>query len=178
MSTRHKKKHSLFSEKLALMTEDIKWAEDWLVQHIRNSDFGYKGALKHEVPEPYVWDETFSVDYRRLDEEHNVLFENILAVSQHPEDADHLEVLKESIEKHFEFEEQRFCEVPHYNCVDHKQKHYRFWVVLEDLNVPVNCEQINWAKNWLAQHIKNTDRQYKKRLEDAETGENFSGALP
>ena len=64
--------------------EDIKWAEDWLVQHIRNSDFGYRGALKHEVPEPYVWDEFFRVDYRRLDEEHNVLFENILAVSQHP----------------------------------------------------------------------------------------------
>ena len=51
-------------------------------------------------------------------------------------------------------------------------------MVLEDLNVPVNCEQINWAKNWLAQHIKNTDRQYKKRLQNAETGENFSGALP
>jgi len=181
--TRHKTKHSLFSEKLALMNapvnlEDIKWAEDWLVQHIKNSDFGYKGALKHEVPEPYVWDESFKVDYSRLDEEHSVLFANILAVSQHPEDVNNLKMLKENIEKHFEFEEQRFCAVPHYNCVDHKQKHYKFWLVLEDLNVPVNCEHINWAKNWLAQHIKNTDRQYKTRLQDADTGENFSGSLP
>ena len=42
------------------------------------------------VPEPYVWDESFKVDYSRLDEEHDVLFANILAVSQHSDDADKL----------------------------------------------------------------------------------------
>ena len=41
---------------------EIKWSQDWLAQHIKNTDFGYKGALKHEVPEPYVWDESFKVD--------------------------------------------------------------------------------------------------------------------
>ena len=51
-------------------------------------------------------------------------------------------------------------------------------MVLEDLKVPVGCDEINWAKNWLAQHIKNTDHQYKTRLEHAEEGANFSGALP
>merc|ERR1719300_1258415 len=142
------------------------------------TDFGYKGSLKHETPEPYVWDESFKVDYSRLDEEHDALFANILAVSQHPDDAATLQVLKDNMEKHFDFEEQRFCSVEHYNCVDHKAKHYKFWVVLEDLKVPVGCEEINWAKNWLAQHIKNTDHQYKTRLEHAEEGANFSGALP
>merc|ERR1711933_618752 len=121
----------------------------------KNTDFGYKGSLKHETPEPYVWDESFKVDYSRLDEEHDVLFANILAVSQHPDDAAKLQVL-----------------------TDNKEKHYKFWVVLEDLKVPVGCEEINWAKNWLAQHIKNTDHQYKTRLEHAEEGANFSGALP
>merc|ERR1711971_1332738 len=62
---------------------EIKWAQDWLAQHIMNTDFGYKGHLKHEVPEPYVWDESFATDYTRIDEEHDVLFANILAVSQH-----------------------------------------------------------------------------------------------
>jgi len=179
----HKKKHSDFSERFVRMYApvdmgEIKWAQDWLAQHIKNTDFGYKGSLKHETPEPYVWDESFKVDYSRLDEEHDVLFANILAVSQHPDDAAKLQVLKDNMEKHFDFEEQRFCSVEHYNCVDHKAKHYKFWVVLEDLKVPVGCEEINWAKNWLAQHIKNTDHQYKTRLEHAEEGANFSGALP
>ena len=67
------------------------------------------------------------MDYSRLDEEHDVLFANILAVSQHPDDADKLQVLKDNMRKHFDFEEQRFCNVEHYNCVDHKAKHYK-WV--------------------------------------------------
>merc|ERR1712119_229589 len=121
---------------------EIKWAQDWLAQHIKNTDFGYKGHLKHEVPEPYVWDKSFATDYHRLDEEHG------------------------------------YCAVPEYNCVDHKMKHYKFWVILDDLQVPVGCEEINWSKNWLAQHIKNTDHGYKTRLLGPDTGENFSGALP
>merc|ERR1711913_221305 len=53
----------------------------------------HKGKLKHHVPEPYVWDTSFAVDYHRLDSEHNVLFANILDVSQHPEDAAKLQLL-------------------------------------------------------------------------------------
>merc|ERR1712055_1246584 len=60
----HKKKHSDFSERFVRMYApvdlgEIKWAQDWLAQHIKNTDFGYKGSLKHETPEPYVWDESF-----------------------------------------------------------------------------------------------------------------------
>ena len=99
-------------------------------------------------------------------------------MSQHPENADSLATLKKGIEDHFAYEEQRYCAVPEYNCVDHKMKHYKFWVILDDLHVPVGCEEINWSKNWLAQHIKNTDHGYKTRLLGPDTGENFSGALP
>merc|ERR1739838_656211 len=101
----HKKKHVKFSERFAKMHApvdhaEIKWAQDWLAQHIKNTDFGYRGHLKHEVPEPYVWDKSFATDYHRLDEE------------------------------------QRYCAVPEYSCVDHKMKHYKFWVILDDLQVP------------------------------------------
>merc|ERR1719187_1960143 len=179
----HKDKHSQFSNTFSkvhapVALSDIKWAQNWLAQHIRNTDFGYMGHLKHEVPEPYVWDQSFSVDYHRLDEEHNVLFANILAVSQNPSDDAALQTLKDNMRLHFDYEQQRYCAVPNYNCVDHKMKHYKFWVVLEDQKAPVGCEEINWAKNWLAQHIKNTDHQYKKRLAGPDQGDNFSGALP
>merc|ERR1712234_89126 len=160
MGKEHKDKHSRFSETFSkvhapVALSDIKWAQNWLAQHIRNTDFGYKGHLKHHVPEPYVWDTTFAVDYNRLDEEHNVLFANILAVSQDPSDAGKLQEL-----------------------VDNKMKHYKFFVVLEDQKAPVGCEEINWAKNWLAQHIKNTDHQYRKRLGGPDSGDLFTGALP
>ena len=65
----HKKKHVKFSERFAKMHApvdhvEIKWAQDWLAQHIKNTDFGYRGHLKHEVPEPYVWDQSFATDVR------------------------------------------------------------------------------------------------------------------
>lgn len=165
----HKKKHVLFSERLAKMDapvdiNEVKWAEDWLVQHIKNTDFGYKGKLAHPVPEPYVWDDSFAVDYKQLDDEHDVLFQKILAVSQHPEDAAILADLKRLFNEHFDYEEGRFCDVKSYACVEHKMKHYRFNVVFQNQQVPVGCEEINWAKNWFAQHIKNTDHQYRGRL--------------
>merc|ERR1712080_345909 len=54
---RHKQKHAKFSEKLASLhapvkLDDIKWAEDWLVQHIKNSDFGYIGNPSTTYPSP------------------------------------------------------------------------------------------------------------------------------
>merc|ERR1712189_146831 len=70
--------------------------------------------------------------------------------------------------------EGRFCAVQNFNCVDHKMKHYKFFVLLDDMTAPINCETINWAKNWLAQHIKNTDHQYKGRLDGPDSGDNFT----
>ena len=53
----HKKKHSDFSERFVRMYASvdlggIKWAQDWLAQHIKNTDVDHKGTLKHVVPEP------------------------------------------------------------------------------------------------------------------------------
>merc|ERR1711922_117396 len=56
--------------------------------------------------------ESFATDYSRIDEEHDVLFANILAVSQHPDDAAKLQDLKDNMDLHFQYEEQRFCAIP------------------------------------------------------------------
>merc|ERR1712111_133889 len=119
-TARSTRRSMCFSERFAKMSapvkkEEIKWAQDWLAQHIKNTDFGYKGHLKHEVPEPYVWDQSFATDYTRLDDEHDILFAQILAVSQHPEDASKLDELKKGMWNHFQYEEQRYCSVPGYS---------------------------------------------------------------
>merc|ERR1712172_146496 len=111
------REHFYYEEAQFCDAHDLPW--DYCKEH-KSTDFAYKGHLKHETPEPYIWDESFKVDYSRLDEEHDVLFANILAVSQHPDDAAKLQVLKDNMQLHFDFEEQRFCNVEHYNCVDHK----------------------------------------------------------
>merc|ERR1711890_159683 len=163
----HKKKHVKFSERFAKIVApvdmaEIKWAQNWLVQHIKNTDFGYKGFLKHEVPEPYVWDESFKTDYTRLDSEHDVLFAN--SQGQH------------TVTLRLRGTEVLLC--PLIQLCGPLIKHYKFWVVLEDQKTPISCEEINWAKNWLAQHIKNTDHQYKKRLIGPDTGDIFTGSHP
>merc|ERR1711872_864446 len=169
----HKAKHNKFFNWLynkvhvPVQRADIEEAQNWLAQHIKNTDFKYKHKLNtyhHEVPRPYVWNKSLQVYYKQIDDEHTVLFENILAVSQHPEDPEVLSKLNTLLEQHFEYEEGKFCEIPNYNCVDHKMKHYKFFVTFKDLKVPIGCEEIHWAKNWLAQHIKNTDHQYKERF--------------
>merc|ERR1712080_249889 len=43
--------------------------------------------------------------------------------SQNPADEGLLQTLKDNIRSHFDFEEQRFCSVPSFNCVDHSIKH-------------------------------------------------------
>ena len=98
-----------------------------------------------------------------------------MEVSQKPDSVDALNKLKKQMKTHFDYEENRFCSVPNFNCVDHKMKHYKFFVILDDLKAPIDCEKINWAKNWLAQHIKNTDHQYKEKLLGADFGAIFSG---
>merc|ERR1711974_246184 len=99
--------------------------------------------------------------------------------AEDPSNAEKHAFCKTKLRMHFDYEEGEFCKVEGYDCYGHYLKHYNFQTKFQsaDQQVPVGCEEINWAKNWLAQHIKNTDHQYRKRMIGDDSGENFSGAL-
>merc|ERR1712243_251903 len=51
----HKRKHTHFNDRLDKIhapadVKAIKAAQAWLAQHIKNTDFAYRGKLKHETP--------------------------------------------------------------------------------------------------------------------------------
>merc|ERR1711971_1489995 len=109
------------------MTDFIK---NWLAQHIKNTDFTYKGLLPevHPIPNPFKWNAFFAVYYPEMDEEHKALFSCLAEVYQHI------------------------------------NKHNTFLVAMRGLTTPVGQEWIDFAKNWLSQHIPNTDFRYKNMM--------------
>merc|ERR1719228_2713590 len=138
-SNDHIAKHDRFlaqleSHSVPLDCDFINYVEDWLVQHIMNTDFAYRGKLVHEVPEPYIWEPSFQTFYERIDKEHVKLFDCIRESSEHPSDEAVIAHCKTLLRMHFDYEESEFCKVT------------------------------DWAKNWLAQHIKNTDFAYRGKL--------------
>ena len=166
----HLNKHASFMARFQAWTmpvpeSEVTWAKNWLVQHIKNTDFKYVGLMPHPVPRPYHWDESFEVFYFRLDDEHKILFDHIRELGNNPESTQHLSDLKFKMRAHFDYERGFFCNSDTYtDCEEHSKKHDTFYKRLYDWKNPVDIADVDWAKNWLAQHIKNTDFQYKFKL--------------
>ena len=168
----HKNKHDTFliragAWKVPVSAAEISWAKQWLASHIKNTDFKYigPGLMPHEVPKPYHWDESFEVFYERLDNEHKILFDSIREVARSPKSSQALTDLKYQLRAHFDYEKGIFCNSETYTqCDEHNKRHNAFYKVLNDAVTPVRTTLVYMAKNWLVQHIKNTDFQYKFKL--------------
>ena len=165
----HKNKHAKFlahlkATSIPLDCDIINFVEDWLVQHIANTDFAYRGKLVHTVPKPYAWNAEFTTFYERIDDEHKDLFDCIEASSQTPGDEAVIADCKNLLRMHFDYEEMEFCKIPNYDCHGHYLKHYKFQMKFQEASIPLSSEVTDWAKNWLVQHIKNTDHAYKGKM--------------
>merc|ERR1712126_370667 len=151
----HKGKHADFMNRFTAWTSpvatgELSWAKNWLVQHIKNTDFKYVDLLPHHVPKPYTWDDSFEVFYARLDDEHKILFDSIRAVGHDQDSTKALSDLKFQMRAHFDYESGIFCDSETYlDCEEHKKKHDTFYQRLYDLTTPVNKSDVDWAKNWL-----------------------------
>merc|ERR1719348_1851948 len=127
--------------KIPVPAETVQFAKDWLAQHIKNTDHAYRGKLflrrHYVVPYPYIWDESFLVNIKELDDEHVVLFDAVREVEANPGDKATWDHMLEVFNDHFRNEESMFS------------------------IIPVTKEITDFTKNWLAQHIKNTDFDYR-----------------
>ena len=131
------------------------------MQHIKNTDFQYVDLLPHHVPKPYNWDDSVETFYARIDDEHKVLFDHIRELGHAPESTMHLSNLKSKMRAHFDYERGLFCtSETYYDCEEHSLKHETFFKRLNAFKNPVPSSDIDWAKNWLVQHIINTVNTY------------------
>ena len=113
----------------------------------------------HPVPDPYRWDESFTVELPQLDDEHRGLFNAVLKI----EGDNNMATLKEASIKfhdHFLLEESLFKQTMTAAYIDdHLLKHNSFLARFDKWEAPVPASEVTWSKNWLVQHIKNTDFQ-------------------
>ena len=86
-------------------------------------------------------------------------------LGENPNDEDLLNLNRDLFRDHFDYEEKQFLQCGE-ACEgeEHKKKHDIFFKTLTWVTNPVSAEYLNYAKNWLAQHIKNTDFKYKFKL--------------
>lgn len=120
--------------------------------------------MPHEIPEPFVWDESFKVFYENLDEEHQGLFAAIFDVTNDPASAANLKKLVDVSQHHFDDEEKMMANAKFDGHDSHKKAHDDFLQKVKGLNVPVPLDQMKWAKEWLVNHIKVTDFKYKGKV--------------
>merc|ERR1719447_199091 len=75
---------------------------NWLTQHIKNTDFTYRGLLPvvHPIPSPFKWNSFFAVFYQDMDEDHKVLFSCLADVEANPSDEGILESCRKSYADH------------------------------------------------------------------------------
>jgi hemerythrin family non-heme iron protein len=128
------------------------------------ADSRTSATMSYAIPEPFVWDESFKVFYEKLDEEHKGLFRGIFDVAGAKGDGGKLANLQKLVKAHFDSEEALMKAANFSDFASHKGVHDDFLSTLNGLSAPVSDDTVNFAKNWLVNHIKGTDFLYKGKL--------------
>nr|ASW22270.1 hemerythrin [Glottidia pyramidata] len=118
-----------------------------------------------DIPEPFVWDKSFEVFYKNLDDEHKKIFEAIFECAKQRGDGALLGNLIQVCKDHFKEEEGMMQASTAYGDFDaHKKKHDAFIEKISSLSCPLDDASVIYAKDWLVNHIKGTDFTYKGKL--------------
>lgn len=116
------------------------------------------------IPEPYCWDESFKVFYETLDAEHRGLFDGVFKCAANRGDGGALSGLVAAVKAHFSTEEGMMKKANYADFPAHHKMHEEFVAKISGLKCPLDDATINFAKEWLVNHIKTTDFKYKGKL--------------
>nr|AQV13657.1 hemerythrin [Halosydna brevisetosa]AQV13733.1 hemerythrin [Pectinaria gouldii]AQV13763.1 hemerythrin [Sparganophilus sp. EP-2017] len=120
--------------------------------------------MSFEIPEPFVWDETFKVFYDNLDEQHRTLFRSIFDMCNDTKDKMRLDCMISVMVAHFLTEEIMMKRANYPDYTTHKAMHDEFVMKLKGLHCPITNNDLHYCKDWLVNHIKGTDHKYKNKL--------------
>ena len=111
-----------------------------------------------------MWDESFRVCYDQIDNEHKDIFKCIFDCAADRGNADKLAKLAKVTTDHFTAEEGMMQAANYSDFANHKPLHTKFLSDIGGLSTPLSDENIKFAKEWLVNHIMNTDFKYKGKL--------------
>ena len=118
------------------------------------------------MPDPYIWDESFLVNLKQVDDEHVGLFDAVREVEAHRGDQAVWDKMVILFNEHFRYEEGMFTTIldNKHNIAEHRGRHLGIMNTVKGAVVPITEEITEFVKNWLAQHIKNTDFDYRGKM--------------
>jgi hemerythrin len=137
------------------------------------------------TPELFAWSDSYMVGIQEVDEQHQVLVSLLnqlhTAIIEHHGKATSREILDRLAEytrTHFLLEES-LMRLTHYPGFDiHKQQHEELIKQVQDLQhkldeekVAITFELLHFLKNWLAQHINESDKRFGAHFKEAGLGQ-------
>jgi hemerythrin len=120
------------------------------------------------------WNDSFSVNVVKIDQEHKKLFEMINDLTDAMKAGKGKDVLGNILDRlisytasHFQLEEKYFQQVKYPDAAAHKKEHVAFVQKVTDFKrefdegkVTVSVNILQFLSKWLQNHIKGTDQKY------------------
>jgi len=125
-----------------------------------------------------TWDQTYSVSVKKMDDQHQRLFALINALHDAMRQGKGQAAVQDTVRElssytatHFRAEEELLRKSNYPGLAAHQAEHQKYIAKVnqfaEDLNSGKNASSISvlgFLKDWLAEHIKRTDRSYSAFL--------------
>jgi len=125
-----------------------------------------------------TWDPSYSVKVSKCDEDHKKLFALLNALHEAMKEGKGHETIRQVLDEladyarfHFSQEEMLLKQTNYANCLPHQMQHRAFVKKVEEFQSDMKAGKrvrtiavVDFLKDWLIHHIKQTDREYSDHL--------------